>query len=237
MNERVRKLTERWYKQEDFQSDDLLLHMISTSVGRESRVLDVGAGTGQKFPHDLKDRVAEMVGVDLDPRVSANPLLHRGICADIRQIPVEDAYFDLAFCRCVLEHIIEPAEFLREMHRVLKPGGKFVFLTPNRRHYVTLGARITPHWFHEWYNARLRGRQEEDTFPTVYRMNTAGTLRRQFAAAGFKEEKIVLRETCPVYLLWSTPLFLVGLAYERLVNSVDLLAGFRVHLLGSFVKT
>jgi hypothetical protein len=101
---------------------------------------------------------------------------------------------------------------------------------------VSLGARLTPHWFHEWYNARLRGREEQDTFPTVYRLNTARDVCRHFAQAGFEKEKIILRETCPRYLLWSRPLFYLGLIYERLVMSTSLLAGLRVHILGVFVR-
>lgn len=237
MQSKVEKLVQKWYGEEKHRNSDvLLLEMIHDAVGEESRVLDVGAGAGEKFSHDLKQRVAEMVGVDLDPRVETNPLLHRGLRGDITRIPVEDEYFDLAFSRYVLEHIAEPGQFLREMHRVLKPGGRFVFLVPNKWHYVSVGARLTPHWFHEWYNARLRGREEHDTFPTVYRLSTARDLRRQFAKAGFAEEKLIQRETSPCYLLWSRPTFYLGMTYERLVNSTELLSGLRMHLLGSFVK-
>ena len=237
MRTEIENLVQKWYgASEQRYSDGQLLEMIYNRVGENSRVLDVGAGTGEKFSYDLKGRVAEMAGADLDSRVETNSLLDRGLCGDITAIPVENGYFDLVFCRYVLEHIAKPEQFLREMHRVLKRGGHFVFLTPNKWHYVSVFARLTPHWFHGWYNARLRGRDEKDTFPTLYRLNTKRALRRYLGAAGFVEETLIQRETCPGYLLWSKPAFYIGLAYERFVNSTPMLSGLRVHLLGSFVK-
>ncbi len=232
----VERAKKRWYASERFDFDLLLRSMVNAVVEDASCVLDVGAGAGSKFTYSLKERVKDMVGVDLDPRVETNPLLHRGIRCSIMSIPVEDNYFDVIFSRYVLEHITEPKEFLDEMCRIVKPGGQFMFLTPNKWHYVSLGARITPHWFHKWYNARLRGRSEEDTFPTVYLLNTVRSLRRQFSSAGFEEETLIQRETCPHYLCWSLPTFYIGLIYERLVNSTRFLAGLRVNLLGVYVK-
>ena len=211
--------------------------MVNEAVHDGSSVLDAGAGTSNRFRYDLKDRVQNIVGVGADIRVESNPLLHRGIRCDISDIPVDDNSFDVVFSRYVLEHISEPTQFLREMHRVLKPGGRFIFLTPNKWHYVTLAARMTPHWFHEWYNSRLRASHNDDTFPTKYRLNTTKSLNRQFAAAGFDRDILIQRESCPNYLLWSYPTFFLGLMYERVVNSTDLPGGIRVNLLGTYKNT
>ena len=176
------------------------------------------------------------MGIDLDPRVETYPLLHRGICCNVASVPVEDNYSDAIFGRYLLEQISDPSEFLTETYRILRPGGRFIFLTPNKWHYGSLSARLTPQWLHEWYNMRLRGRSKVDTFPTTYLLNAAKSLRRQLFAAGFEDETLIMPEICPVYLCWSLPIFYFGLIYERLVNSTKLLAGFRVHLLGCYRK-
>lgn len=65
----------RWYPREE-QRDSVihLRRMIDDFVEDGSCVLDVGAGAGELFPYSLKGRVKDMVGVDVDPRVKANPM-------------------------------------------------------------------------------------------------------------------------------------------------------------------
>ena len=195
----VEELRKRWYTEDTLSNDPAFLRLIHDSVWPDSRVLDAGAGAGEMFPYDLKSKVREIVGVDLDPRVVSNPQLHRGIRASLEEIPVEDSSFDVVFCRYVIEHVEDPARFLAEVYRVLKPGGMFLFLTPNKWHYVSIGSRITPQRFHVWYN-RKRGREDEDTFPTTYPLNTAKDIRKHLKDAGFEERDLIFRENCPNYL-------------------------------------
>lgn len=211
------------------------LQTVDSSLRPDSTVLDIGAGAGQINGHDFRGRVKRMTGVDLDPRVANNPLLDEGLVGSAYEIPCDDATFDVAFSIYVLEHIDDPARFLREVFRVLKPGGKFLCLTPNRWHYVPLVASLTPFQFHQWYNRR-RGRDEEDTFPTLYRMNTRAALRRQGGAAGFERSDMTMIEVMPNYLKFSVPTFLAGALYERAVNSTRLLADLRVNVIGCFQK-
>lgn len=198
-------------------------------------VLDIGAGAGELNRYSLRGKVQHLVGVDLDPRVVRNPLLDRGVLGSAYNLPFEKESFDIAFAIYVLEHIEDPPRFVREVHRVLKPGGAFVCLTPNRFHYVPLVASCTSHRFHQWYN-RWRGRDADDTFPTHYRMNTRATLRRQFHAAGFERCEFTLIEAMPNYLEFSVPSYLAGAAYERLVNRSAWLECLRVNLIGRFYK-
>ncbi len=204
-------------------------------VQGDYRVLDIGAGGGEKNVYNFRGQCAEMAGVDLDPRVENNPLLDRGIVADVTSIPVADGYFDVAFALSVLEHIEHPREFAAEVYRLLKPGGRFLAMTPNFFHYVALSASLTPTWFHKWYNAQ-RGRDEEDTFATFYRLNSRGALRRAFTAAGFRPVWIRSVEVQPNYLALTLPTFLLGALYERAVNATEWLSPFRVTLFCCFEK-
>ena len=49
---------------------------------------------------------------------------------DLHHIPLEDNRFDVAFCNHVLEHVTDDAQCLRELYRVLKPGGWGIFQVP-----------------------------------------------------------------------------------------------------------
>jgi SAM-dependent methyltransferase len=231
-------LKEKFYDPRRYSNDTVFLEMIENHVGSGSVVLDLGAGAGQKFPYGLKYRVGptgQIVGADFDSRVCDNPLVHRGVVLNGPILPFDDGTFDVVFTRYVLEHVAEPQGFLTEVHRVLKSGGSFLFLTPNKWHYVCIAARCTPECFHKFYN-RQRGQQETDTFPTAYRLNTRSALRRRLVKVGFVERELRMRECCPNYLTLAKPLFLIGVAYERLVNATELLSGFRVNILGYFMK-
>ena len=103
------KAKRRWYTPEQFDNDGPLRQMIYEATGPESRVLDAGAGAGDLFTYELKGKVAEMIGVDLDPRVESNSQLDRGLRADLTEIPLDDESVDVIFSRYVLEHVAEPA--------------------------------------------------------------------------------------------------------------------------------
>lgn len=215
--------------------DQLFREKIVAHLRPDSVVLDLGAGAGI-VPHmNFRGSVAQMCGVDLDPRVVDNPMLDDGRVADAGGIPYENNRFDLVFSDNVLEHLDEPLLVFREVTRVLKPGGVFLFKTPNKWHYMPTIARMTPHGFHQYVN-RLRGRAEVDTFPTRYRANSRGDVERLGAEAGLSVEHVELIEGRPEYLRMTWPTYLVGALYERLVNASELFAPLRILLVGTLRK-
>ncbi len=196
----------------------------------ESAVLDAGAGRGVMYPYDYRHTVARMAGADTDPAIKDNTNLTDAVVADLAQLPYGNGSFDLVFSKYVFEHLERPHEVMRELRRVLKAGGHLLIHTPNRWHYVALFATITPTSFHAWFNAK-RGRVEADTFPTRYRANDRATLERLAMATGFRVVSIELLETKPDYLLFHPLAYRAGIAYERMVNRSEALAGLRVQLL------
>ncbi|HET7250150.1 MAG TPA: methyltransferase domain-containing protein [Gemmatimonadales bacterium] len=96
-------------------------------------ILDCGCGPGS-ITIGLAEAVApgDVVGVDVEPRQldSARQLAaERGVpnlrfeSASIYELPFADASFDVAVAHFVIEHVSDPLRALREMRRVLKPGG------------------------------------------------------------------------------------------------------------------
>ena len=92
---------------------------------------------------------------------------------------------------------------------------------------MPLIARLTPLWFHQFIN-KIRGRAVEDTFPTLYKVNSLKQIAHYAQLTGFEIKFIHFIEGRPEYLRFSIPTYLVGLLYERLVNSSKILAGFRI---------
>lgn len=117
------------------------------------RVLDAGVGTGAlslALGHvvhrpmrvagiDLSDRMLDQTGRHLS-QAGIDHVLQR---ADITDLPFEDGVFDIAMTAHVLEHLPDPRAALREMVRVLKPGGLLIACMTRRS---SLGAYVQWKW-------------------------------------------------------------------------------------------
>lgn len=215
--------------------DQMFRHEVLQNLQMDMKILDLGAGAGIVAAMNFLGKAQKVCGVDLDPRVVSNPFLDEGRVSDAGEIPYPDESFDLVFSDNVLEHLAQPQQVFLEVARVLKPDGVFMFKTPNKWHYMPAIARVTPHWFHQFIN-HLRGRAEADTFPTLYRANTRGDVKKLAAATGFDVSFIKVLEGRPEYLRISALLYPIGLIYERLVNSSVKMEPFRVLLIGSLKK-
>lgn len=201
----------------------------------DDSVLDLGAGAGIIAAMSFRGKARRIYGIDLDPRVTDNPFLDEGWVCDANSIPYPDNSFDLIFLDNVFEHLEQQELVLKEAMRVLKPGGRLLFQTPNRRHYMPLIARMTPHRFHQFVN-RLRGWDEVDTFPNFYRANTPQDVQSLAKRTGFFVRQVDLIESRPEYLRITVLSHLFRLAYERLVNYFSGLARFRILLIADLQK-
>jgi len=210
--------------------DRLLRHLTKEAV-----VLDLGAGAGIVEEMNFRGKVAHMCGVDLDPRVETNPMLDEGKISNAAEIPYPEETFDVVFADNVMEHLADPKAVFREAHRVLRPGGVLLFKTPNKTHYMPLIARLTPHKFHQHIN-KLRGRNEADTFPTLYRVNSRKQVRSLAQSTGFDVKNISRVEGRPEYMRISFITYIVGALYERLVNLSEIFAPFRILLIAELQK-
>lgn len=221
----------------DYWDDVLFRRKLLDQITEDSVILDFGAGVGGlRNLFDFRSNAARVAGVDVDPAVVENPYLNEaGLITEKGRIPFPDNTFDVVFSVNVLEHVQDPELCFREIHRVLRPEGIFMVKTPNFWHYVPLIASMTPNSFHVFIN-KVRGRSAEHTFPTVYKCNTPGAVRRLSKQTGFLVKEIALVEGRPEYLRFMAPLYLLGCLYERCVNNVPGFSRFRGVLYFTLVR-
>jgi SAM-dependent methyltransferase len=209
--------------------------LIESRINSESEILDIGASRNSQ--HNYKGFVRKIVGIDISEDVLSNPNLDEAYQCCVTKMPFEDNCFDLAFADYVLEHLDDPIKAAREICRVLKPDGVLVIRVPNLWHYVILISNMTPHWFHVFIRKKLQGTYEEDAFKTYYRCNTRRQIKKVFKEAGFIIEHLEMIEKEPSYLMKWNFIFMLGLFYERLVNSTTRLEGFRSNVFAVFRKS
>lgn len=101
---------------------------------RGPRLLEVGVGTGGNFPYYPAG--SQITAVDLSPRMlqrarsrAARAGVQVGLCeADAQALPFPNASFDTVVATCVFCSVPDPVLGLREIRRVLAPGGQLLTL-------------------------------------------------------------------------------------------------------------
>lgn len=165
-------------------AQSLMLEMAALRAGE--RVLDVACGTGlvsfraldavgeggSLFGTDISSKMVEAANRQASERGFRNATFVR---FDAEAINLENASFDAALCALGLMYCPEPMAALREMHRLLVPGG--------RAAAVVWGARAKCGWAEIF--PIVDARVSSDVCPLFFQLGTKDTLARSFAEAGF----------------------------------------------------
>jgi len=173
---------------------------ILTSVSHDrSKWLDLGCGHRLLPPWRLEqerllaDAPDLIVGLDYDdPSLRKHGSIPNLVRGDASMLPFPEESFDLVTSNMMFEHLAEPEKELREIFRILKPGGVLLFHTPNANSYGVMLARATPQALKSKVIWLLQHRKEEDVFPTHYRMNTEKTIRGLAGRVGFRVTQLRL---------------------------------------------
>jgi len=199
---------------------------VSLRLNPEHTLLDAGCGRTAPMLVRYRGRAKRLVGIDLvefPQSVSGAELYRR----NLNETGLADSSIDIVMARSVMEHVEDPLAVYNEMYRVLRPGGRFVFLTANFWDYASLIAMAIPNRLHPWIVSRTEGREEADVFPTKYRTNTR---RQVFALAhksGFRVESFAYLGQYPGYFMFNGLLFLIATGYEKLISRFDALGCLR----------
>ena len=92
----------------------------------KGRLLDVGCGSK---PYQELFVVDDYIGLDIDSEASRNRKI-ADYFYDGKTFPFNEDEYDSVLCNQVLEHVFNPDEFLSEIKRVLKPGGRLLLTGP-----------------------------------------------------------------------------------------------------------
>ena len=126
----------------------IFFHLLDRELpqGANLQVLDVGCGVGALLKRLARYGQAR----GLEPRLDISSLARERtrlplVCASAYSIPFADASQDLVCLFDALEHMSEEARALREIHRVVKPGGLAFFSVPAYQFLWTNNDDVTHH--------------------------------------------------------------------------------------------
>jgi len=206
---------------------------VRAALQPDSRILDTGCGRGGLL-EQLDHLPAQAVGLDPDWASLVEhriPTLPR-TAGWSDALPFAPASFDVVCASWVLEHLENPQETFAAAARVLRPGGRFIFITPNGRHPLAWANRLLGGLgrLQGRLVERLYGRAAADTFPTYYRANDHRRLQALTATCGLKLTALHAVPD-PTYLAFSGWMYQLACRLEK-----RLPAGRHIHLVGVAAK-
>lgn len=146
----------------------------------DASAVDLACGPGT-FVRSMARHVARAAGVDITPAMLVRARKEATLagfgntsffCADVEALPFADASWDISLCGYALHHLLRPARVVREMARVVRPGGR-----------VAVVDMLLP----EGATAETHDQIERVRDPSHSHTLTAGELRRLFREAGLRE--------------------------------------------------
>lgn len=224
-----RRLKTKW--QDSFH---LYQDIINSCTNSDTKILDIGCGHGD-FLKPVHHKTIHSYGIDPDKEaLNKNTFIKNKTVGAAENMSFESNYFDLVVSAWVLEHLPDPKKAFQEIFRILKPGGKVVFLTPNVWNYNIWIIRLIPEKFHDFFTRRLYNRQEHDTYPKQYKINSVKKIAKTLEPIGFKKSQLILNGD-PTYISFNTLLFKFACLLERILD-LKWLHFTKVHLIGIYEK-
>jgi len=185
--------------------------------------LDVGCGHRLLSPWRESEETAlvsecrAVIGIDRHVRsLGTHRSISKRVAGDVSQLPFKAQTFELVTANMVVEHLSEPVVQFSEIRRVLKPGGQFVFHTPNAYGYFCIARRFVPWKLNVWLARLLEARSVEDVFPVQYKANTEARITEIARMSGFKVNRIRMLLSSPVFAV-VPPVAIVELLFLRLL--------------------
>lgn len=182
--------------------------------GNDCRVLDIGCGCGigreVGYQWAIRQHAGELWGIEPDQTIQPAPELFDSFQhALMETADLPEASFDVAYSSMVMEHVADPESFFSALRRCLKPGGAYLFATPNAQSFVPWATKLCHRLgIDEWSIRLLRGKQqvEEYHYPVQFLSNTSHQLDALARAHGFASPQYAYVEGTGSYSYFRGPL-------------------------------
>ncbi|HRH32984.1 MAG TPA: methyltransferase domain-containing protein [bacterium] len=172
----------------------------------------------------VEDRLVEHGNIFTADRVDIEDCyIHKEYVGECFKASIEDMKiipslrYDIAFANYVFEHIEHIDQALREVQRILKPGGILVLTSPNPRAPEFILSKFSPLWFHQLLRGDKKNRGER-AYKTVYAYKNILEFIEKAENIGFILEQVDYFSFTIAYLSRFPLLNIVSKWYDKRIN-------------------
>jgi len=222
---------------------DVYFRYLDSALSNQCVVLHLGAGEDRCGVHKVvfsKSDKIKLISLDINPENlmrNPNPNI---ITADAMKMPLKASSIDVITCEHFFEHLENPMAVMGECWRVLRPGGKLIFTTPNKWSYIGILAMLLPLSFHVFWKTLLEGPNAADKNEicrTYYRFNSIGRIKCVAARSGFEIEELRTLAGAPGYTQIVPGLHLIFVLIHKILDTFQVLKPLRISIVGRLKKT
>lgn len=180
-------------------------------------------------------KAAHVIGLDYDfPSLVKHRTIGTKVQGSATELPFADSLFDLVTANMVVEHLDNPQVQFREVNRVLKPGGFFIFHTPNEYGHFSMMRKLVPGFAVKKLSKLLDGREAGDVFEVHYKANNQKAIGNLATETGFDTEEIRMVSSDAVFAV-VPPLAIAELLWIKLLKA-DVLKSLRTNIIAVLKK-
>jgi SAM-dependent methyltransferase len=192
---------------------EIYTDIILENIARKPYWLDIGAGNNTWITEQPGAEFS--VGLDIEKKTGLVLDTETGgyVVAASENIPFKDNSFSFITSRYTFEHLKSPEVTLDEIHRVLKPGGIFVILTPNVRSPIVFAAGLIPFTVRKMILKNLFNEIPSGTYKTFYKINSPDSIKNK--SGHLQLTKLIMVEDvfCQSHIL-----YFLSIAYFKIIR-------------------
>lgn len=215
-----------------------LVRKSANELSSKQKIIILDAGCGHKsgisfYPKpDITFFGTDFVLNDL----KNNSDIDYGFTCNLEKIPLKDNSIDIIFCNMVLEHIADPKSFFEKIENILTPGGYFIFSTPCIYNIAVFPNRMLPDIVSKKLSAALTKANEDDVFPTSYKANSIGKIKKLFKNTRMQKVDLIMYQPPPYAFVFSTIVCRLVIYYYYLINKYDFFKSLRGIIIARYQK-
>lgn len=210
----------------------IFLNHVEKAIASESVLVDVGCGR-TSYGAEVYQKAKKRIGLDVDEYAKENLIMDEVHIMTGELFPLPDACADVVTAQWVVEHVARPDTFLKEVGRVLRPNGMFIFMTTNIKSPIIRLTSFIPLSVASFIRTHLLNFAHDETFPRIYTMNSSDKLKQLAEAHGF-EMLVADHVESFGYFRFSSIILRVYIKWTKLLRTLT--RNREMHIVGVFKK-